>query len=299
MSKDLVFIVSGGRTGTQFFGDRLKDIIEDCWSEHEPDLVFGFSRITFKRIRRFGLWHMIFGRILGRRGVRVIGKKYLSGKLEEESVLDKIRIMRKHYHQTLNENLIIESYGMWWMLTPQIKKVWPDAKILCVIRDPRTWIESWLKYEPDRRNSVWKELVLRGNVTPEMMGDKNWAERWSNMSQVSKLAWEWNSIYNSLYQYSLVESSIKLVRFEDIFSDEEAMNEVLDFVSHHKDRTYQIKDNELANFTKNRINSSSGEGLSWQSWRREDALAVNEICGAMMKRFHYGEESEWLKILEE
>ena len=39
MKKDLVFIASGGRTGTNFFGETLQSIIDNCWSEHEPDVL--------------------------------------------------------------------------------------------------------------------------------------------------------------------------------------------------------------------------------------------------------------------
>lgn len=81
MTKDLVFIASGGRTGTQFFGDMLKTVIDDCWSEHEPDMLLGLNWRTYDQIRRFGFWHMVPGRLLGMTGVRSLGHKLLTGEL--------------------------------------------------------------------------------------------------------------------------------------------------------------------------------------------------------------------------
>ena len=80
MADHFAFIVSGGRTGTQFLGDLLSEAIEDSYSEHEPDIIHGFDEGSLERLRRFGLWHMVVGRALGQSGVRVLGTRYLVGK---------------------------------------------------------------------------------------------------------------------------------------------------------------------------------------------------------------------------
>lgn len=71
-AKELTFIASGGRAGTQFFGDMSGEVIGDCHPGHEPDLFAGVSRLMLERSARFGLWHMVLGRLLGQTGVRGI-----------------------------------------------------------------------------------------------------------------------------------------------------------------------------------------------------------------------------------
>ena len=115
MSRHLVFIASGGRTGTKFLGDLLSDVIEDCWSEHEADMFDGFNALTMQRIRTFGLWHMVVGRGLGQTGLRGIGTRYLSGEQSLASCAEQIRNERKAYHRGLTQGLIVESYWRWWM----------------------------------------------------------------------------------------------------------------------------------------------------------------------------------------
>ena len=298
MNKDLVFIVSGGRTGTQFFGDRLKDIIDDCWSEHEPDMVQGLSILTLNRIIRFGVWHMVIGRVLGRSGIRVVGRRYRSGKINDKQLYKKIRAMREDYHKQHEEHLIVESYYVWWLLVNQIQVVWPNAKIICVIRDPRTWINSWLKHQQGRRSETLKENFLSANVTPELIGDKDWIEPWKDMSQIAKLAWEWKTIYTTLYEASERSELTSVFRFEDVFSNNTFMREVLHFVSHHENRSYNVNESILLTFTSDRINASKKDGSSWESWSDEDARIVEELCGPLMKIYNYGDEPEWLNKIK-
>jgi hypothetical protein len=111
MTPDLVFIGSGAGTGTQFFGDMLKTVIDDCWSEHEPDMVLGLSSLTLARVRRFGFWHMIAGRLLSVTGVRCVGHKLLTGALSEDDCARRLRHSRRRYHGAIRESLIVESYA--------------------------------------------------------------------------------------------------------------------------------------------------------------------------------------------
>jgi len=95
MKQDLVFIASGGRTGTTFLGEQLRSAINDCWSEHEPDVLsLNWSKATV-RIARFGLWHMVLGRVFGVAGLRPLGHRYLSGGISQEQCVQAIKIKER------------------------------------------------------------------------------------------------------------------------------------------------------------------------------------------------------------
>lgn len=65
MPKGPAFITCGGRTGTTFSGEMSSEVIDDYWSEHEPDVVAWDRPKTRARLKCFGWWHMIFSRLLG------------------------------------------------------------------------------------------------------------------------------------------------------------------------------------------------------------------------------------------
>ena len=130
MDKKLVFIASGGRTGTQFLGDLLSTVIDDCWSEHEADMIAGWSKLTLQRIKNFGLWHMFFGRMLGRTGVRATGVRFVNGEWDIEKCIAKLRAERKKYYAQTPQSLIIESYGRCGSWPVTFTKFGPDRKPL-------------------------------------------------------------------------------------------------------------------------------------------------------------------------
>lgn len=70
-NKYFSFIISAGRTGTRFMGKKLSEMIDRCFSVHEPDFFTpGSEYNTIKKIETFGLYHLILGKIIGKTGIR-------------------------------------------------------------------------------------------------------------------------------------------------------------------------------------------------------------------------------------
>ncbi|KAA9010397.1 hypothetical protein [Histidinibacterium aquaticum] len=293
MTKQLVFIASGGRTGTQFFGDMLGEVISDCHSEHEPDMVAGASRLTLDRLRRFGAWHMGPGRLMGRRGVRVVGQRLLEGRIDPETAISRLRSSRRAYHDGLNSSLIVESYYAWWMVADRIGQIWPGAKLAGVIRDPRDWITSWQRHEPKRRRGALTERLPPGPLTPEKLGDREAAVLWPQLDQVGRLAWEWALICRTLDRASGGNSNVEVFRFEDLFGpDPGALNNLARFVAEHAEGPpHQIGDFDA--IAGSRRNASSGPPLRWQAWSDAQVAAVAHFCGDAMRAHGYGGEPDW------
>lgn len=297
MTKDLVFIASGGRTGTQFFGDMLSTVIENCWSEHEPDMADGLSRLTLMRIRRFGLWHMLLGRLVMASGVRPLGQRLLTGRLSEETCLRRVRRLRERYHASIQEPLIVESYFRWWMFAGRIHKIWPGAKTIGIVRDPRDWIESWLRHEPRVRGLNWKEWFPPGPLTARAIGDLEWADRWDRLGRFGRLAWDWRTIYGLLDRAADEAPDVRMFRFEDLFGpDDGHVRELAAFAANHGERQYKVRD--LAGFTANVRNASKGPRLDWSDWSDEQARLLDAMCGPLMRKYGYGLEPEWQAKLE-
>lgn len=293
MSKQLTFIASGGRTGTKFFGDMLREVVSDCHSVHEPDMVAGVSRLTLSRIRRFGLWEMVIGRSLGRTGVRVLGQALMEGRIDAETCARRLRASRSRYHASLPENLVVESYYAWWMMAGTIDEIWPDAKLAGILRDPRDWITSWERHQPRRRRGALTERFPPGPLHPARLGDEPAAALWPELDQVGRLAWEWALIARTLDSAAACNRAVRVFRFEDIFAADRAVLE--DFVhfvvDHPKGPSHAVSDlNAIAGRVQN---ASKRSGRGWRQWTDAQVLAVAHFCGDGMRRHGYWDDPEW------
>ncbi|MFY0635186.1 MAG: hypothetical protein JXQ91_15335 [Vannielia sp.] len=291
--KQLTFIASGGRTGTQFFGDVLGEVISDCHSEHEPDMVAGASWLTLQRIRRFGLWHMVLGRFLGQTGVRVIGQRSLEGRITPEQAMARLKALRESYHAGIPESLVIESYYAWWMVADQIPQVWPGARVAGILRDPRDWITSWLRRSSRRRNGALTERLPPGPFEPGRIGDASAARHWPALDQLGRLAWEWGQIAGTLDRAAAASPDVEVFRFEDLFGgNAEALSRFVSFVSTHAHGpAHQVGD--LSGVTRDVRNASTGPKQGWQGWSDAQVAAVAHFCGPGMAAHGYGLEPEW------
>jgi len=286
LDKKLVFIASGGRTGTQFLGELLATVIDDAWSEHEADMFAGFSRKSLQRIQHFGLWHMVFGRALGQTGLRAAGTRYLTGKRSLAESVQELRDQRQKYHTNIDQSLIIESYWRWWMFAGQIGQIWSGAKTVGIVRDPRSWINSWLSRDSSHAGDPWAYRFPPGPITPRTMDDETWALRWQELSPVGRLAWEWQEIYSRIEKGCAEDPNARLFRFEDLFSGEDsAMQSLIEFVCDHGD--VQFHSRSLDGFRDSRRNTSGAMVDDWLKWTPEEQELVEELCGPLMRKFGY------------
>ena len=295
MNKDLVFITSAGRTGTQFFGDFLKTAIEDCWSAHEPDMLRGSISDQAEKIRKFGFWYMVPGRLLGTTGVRPLGQRLLTNDISKKNCFDRLRRSRSRYHKRIAQSLIIESNYQWWPFAKVIGEIWPGAKMIGIIRDPRHWVRSWQNHGPRHKWNDWTKLFPPGRLTPSALGDQQWYRRWKGLGTLGKLAWEWRTIYTHL-DSAVTEnpSNIRMFRFEDLFGQpEKNMQELIDFAANHPERKYRY--HQPPGFAGWIRNASKGLHPHWLDWRHEDARLVEEMCGSLMQKYGYGLEDVWGK----
>lgn len=296
MNKNLVFIASGGRTGSKFLGKYLNLAIEDCYSEHEPDLVAGLSRLTLRRIGKFGFRHMVIDRCLGKSGIRVLGQKLMQGKMTEQECFARIRETRQRYHDQISRSLVIESYSFWWLFARHIDSIWPNAKMAGVIRDPRTWIDSWKRHSPARRKRASADGMIQPLMTPDSLNDSRWSARWSEIGQTGRLAWDWFKVYRELTDAADKSARVEIFRFEDMFAAESRkMDAFVEFITSHSGRHYRVTNRDILN--RPPVNASANAGRSWQSWSPAEARIVDEICGSIMPLYGYGMEPEWRKLL--
>ncbi len=289
MDKNLVFIVSAGRTGTQFFGRQLGSIIDNCVSAHEPDRYAGFSRATRENIRKFGFNHVVIKRVLQKSGIRHLTQQHLAGKLNDEQVIQSIRQQRDRYIQGQSASLIVEAYYQWFGLLPCLRRAYPESKISGIVRDPRTWVLS-LQHRKLRHALG----IFADKMSPAMIQDREYMGRWADMNNFERACWEWKTINGLIQTFVNSDTQSRLYRFEDLFETDgraKEMHKLLDFITDFGDRTYsyQLSESSLGD----RLNQSAEIPVEWPDWPQSKARALQAICGDMMSEFGYGEEPAW------
>ena len=296
LDKDLVFIVSGGRTGTAFFGERLNLIIRGASAFHEPDLLDGISARSLQAIRRFGFYHMVVGRLLGATGIRLLTQDYLAGKVDHRAAVAAVLKQRQAFYQSQPTSLVIEAYYQWYGLLPVIRDAFPNAKVVAIVRDPRTWVASWLRFggHHDEKDKV-RSLGLP-RLSPAMLGDRHYADQWDQMGPFERLCWDWNAIYDLIQRFNARDDLCRLFKFEELFAPNEHMAELLSWITEFGARRYELFPyDDLLGF---RINASSDRArVDWRSWSPQRAASLQEICGPLMARYGYGQELEWQALL--
>lgn len=289
IERDLVFIVSGGRTGTRFMGDLLSSMIPGAYSVHEPDVLEGLTLRTWRRIQEFGFYHMVLGRILKHTGIRHLSEGFLSGDLTVEEVQRAIKKQRFGYYQKINQPIVVESYYQWYGILPVIPKTFSSYRILGVLRDPRDWVRSWLNFEAHHGRRDLVKKIGRERINPKMTGEQPYASEWGSMDPLSRLCWTWKTVYTCVLDHAEIDPQMHLVKYENLFKDSErqhAWKEILDFITGFDKKSYTYEfDPEFLNY---RIHASNQSKVpAWSEWSAGNRERLLSICGEVMIRAGY------------
>ena len=296
VNKDIVFIVSGGRTGTTLFGEALGSVIPEATSFHEPDLLDGISLRSWRAIRRFGLYHMVVGRLIGTTGVRNLAQSYLSNKLSREEAVRAVFSQRGAFYRAQPTPMVIEAYYQWYGLLPVLREAFPKAKIAGIVRDPRTWVSSWLRFGGHHDEADRVAAIGQSRLNPEMIGDRRFADQWNRMNKFERLCWDWQTIYRLIAEFDERDDLCSVYKFEEIFGNDLRMRQFLSWITTFGDHSYACRPHAEA---LNRVvNASSNLNRNdWPGWPPQQAATLARICEPIMSRFGYGEEPEWRALV--
>jgi hypothetical protein len=296
--KRLVFIVSGGRTGTKFFAVQLGRLFDDVLAVHEPDTLSTSFAETAGKIRTFGFRHMIVDRLLGRTGIRQLSEAFLSKELSADEAVRCMQAARKSYYALVPHPTIIESNYAWYGLVTLLGTAFDNVKVLSIVRDPRDWVRSQMNWGSQFGARDWAYRFGFGKLNPARLGDTEYAAAWSSMGRFSRLCWLWRTIYNALNDASRLPF-VHTERYEDLFLDAKnllRLKRTLEFLFDEGGR--EIPPLE-STFVRERIHGNLSYTFPrWQEWTNEQASQLQEICGALMQEYGYGGEPEWRSLLE-
>ncbi|MFB6258638.1 MAG: sulfotransferase [Flavobacteriales bacterium] len=150
-----VFILSTGRTGTDFFTRLFNEVVPEAWSLHEP-------RPAFRRR----------------------GQKLLAGPPSRFDI-EYFRIPRMYWNRKRREELYVETNYHLFACIPLIRKAFPEAFIVHIVRDGREVVTSWL--------NKWR-YVNNVHMTPFHFPDHPDQAHWDEWDPLERNAWFWRTV---------------------------------------------------------------------------------------------------------
>ncbi len=295
----MVFISSTGRTGTQFLADSLSEMIPQCRSVHEPGTLWLTKpKLFLENIKDFGLYHMSLGQLNPKYSMYTLSNLRAKGKISDDEAIHYIRKMRSHYIEKGAEELYIESSGHLFGVFDLIPQVFPDSKLIFIIRDPRNWVASAL---PTTEYILYGSFDWGLSVSAEDLKEDPYHDKWHNMNKFEKYCWWYNYLNRFVMERCKNLPNIRIYRFEDLFSKETKDGYFTNMLQYAVDgssmegQTY-YDSNRLTKPKHSKKNSRNYQG--WRQWGRYRVSKLMEHCSEFMLGYGYGGEDLWVQKLE-
>ncbi|MBI4034522.1 sulfotransferase domain-containing protein [Candidatus Saccharibacteria bacterium] len=258
LDKKVVFVLSTGRTGTQFLAHYFNEY-PDVFAVHEPPPSW-----------RLRMWSMAF--VQGRTSTPVLRR-----------VINKFR---GRSISRLTEPVYLESNNFAVGFAPAIKAEFKNAVIIHVVRDPRDYITSALNHGADSglkglANRYFPYWHLRSGL-------------WANPKEIfERTARYWTIVDELLSSAGRGYPHYYRFTFEQLFAaDTKALAEIAKALGLKLRPDAAVRKQEKANVSRLRVMPN------WPDWTAEQAKIVDKICGAGMKRYGYGREPNWRALLK-
>lgn len=251
-----VFIVSTGRTGTKFFSEFFNLFPGHIQSYHEPYPDF-----------------------------LKLAVDYAQGLVEFETALQEIEENRRVFYRDMKRRgirLYIESNNRFFSLLKPLREVFPNSKVIYIVRDGRDYVRSGM-------SRVWyKEEDREPRLRADMFASDPYADRWAHMSRFEKIAWRWQKKDGFIYNgFQGLDNAIQ-VRFEEIFSNpaRPGIFQIAQFIGISDDETRGY----LEKMGNKKVNTNSKQVIpKWTEWDDDMKRAFDSIAADHMK-LHYDYE---------
>jgi hypothetical protein len=255
--KNVVLIVSTGRTGTKAIATHLDTAYSQVKALHEPPP----TRFLLRRT----------------------ANKYLCGRISRDELARVLTDQRRALVEETVEDVYVESNPGLAGFLDVFGDVFPDFQVLHVVRDPRTYVVSALNWGVFRGAKHLLARYLKYWLPkPEYMQNSS-EPKWRDMSGAERLSWHWKLINQHLDRAATMYPDRYLrMKFEDLFArDGSGMAKFVESIG--LPFTEQITLSANAG----NVNASRGEPIRWKDWNDDDKRAVLRYCAPQMRAYGY------------
>lgn len=242
-----VFILSTGRTGTQFFEDYVNGTCDTAFCRHEP-----------RPSRRFKFLSNMY--LNGKAGTQFIKRTYLRSRKG---------LFRKHQGK-----IYIESSNFLFACIPALNELYPELKVIHIVRHPVGYVKSHLNH------GFWRGYKkLFAKYVPywiETLDIRNPSD------PIELLTARWNYVNRQIQSYAETNAYLR-IRFEALFSGDRQqssseLNKIREFCG-----LEQLEEEKNASWLQKPKNRS----LRSQSLDREQEEFILKGCHDLMKEYKY------------
>jgi len=254
MPEKIVFILSTSRTGTKTLAEGL--VGDGILSPHQPP----YSRL-----------------------LTIAANYYLHGWLPMSALEWLVKRFREPQILRVNCRYYIQVYSLDHLPAKIISQKQPNVYIIHIVRDPRTFVPSYLNWMHTRFKSfAANKLVLGWHPSGYFTGEMSW-RKWRRMDEFQRVCWHW-TYKNTLLEHLFKDNMrYQRIHFEDLFFGDgpEILQQTLAFM----DIPYQDRFTAIFQQEKNR--SKKTYFPKWDAWEADKKQQLWDICGEKMQRYGY------------
>lgn len=259
--RNLYFVLSAGRTGTYFLTAYLNKLDEGWVVEHE--------------IRTS---HRVF-MMMNAAALDLFPKQPARAMFARERAARIARLQDGQRRVEINPFLS--------PLAPELPGLVDPLHVVCLVRDPRTWIRSIANFKGLRWKRHFVDYVpFAQSIHPEI------GLRWLTLPYAVKSAWRWRFAYEQILAIRDQATRFDIIRYEDLFAGDAARwQDALGKFHANLD----IPDRELRHpeALQEPINMAPRDTYPpWSAWPDSVRAQVLDVCGPLMETLGYDPDAE-------
>lgn len=296
IEKPAIIITSLGRTGTKFFQVLLGNLLPESISLHEPDVLNYFQyegaleryKQVRKQIEEVGLGNLVLRKSLGNWNLLKVSDDRFVGSSDYSSAIKKLYAQRSAFIRKLNGSPYIESNIGYYGLLDTLGKVFDQYRALYIVRDGRSWIQSHMNWGQMYGKNRIQRIYAHTWPTAHDLGEMSRGS-WESMSRFGKLCWAWTRLNEFALSTIGNKSTIRYVRFEDIFLSEgrySNLEDAIEFILSFDDPLPYDK-GSIVGWLEKKIHSSESAFPEFQNWSKDQKDHFHRICDPLMNRLGY------------
>lgn len=295
INKPTIIITSLGRTGSKFFTALFNDILFDCRSLHEPDVIharFDEGTGDFLRASRDKLWevgwkYLFLQKSMGRFSLVKLSDSRLTGTLSAEIAVEKILEQRKDFVLNQPRSTYLESSFSFYGLVDLLPKVFTNHRAAYIIRDGRDWVQSFYNWGKIYGKSRIRRFVGHNWLTADNFLDDPYCGHWKDMSRFERLCWAWNRLNRYALKSVSLNPYARLFRFEELFLSSEKYDYLSEFVAF----LTEVHGGSANLYLEGRLDKKIHESVKllpdWPEWSDEEIGIFLKHCKKLMLELSY------------
>lgn len=184
--------------------------------------------------------------------------------------------------ESSTSEVYVETNGFNLLLAKLIADNYTDTKLVHIVRDPRTWVISYMNWTKSRPKSKFAyKFIPFWNIDASKLGYMS-KQEWAGLEEYQKFCWWWKIKNDIIIEKYSKDSRYIRFRFEDLYLSQntEYVKSLIDFMG--LDYT-----NEMPDFFQKKRNISQSIYKKEEFWNKERLDSLKTIVGPDMEFYNY------------